>query len=149
MSQPLLMGFSSMKIAARIRQIRFEHSLSLEDLAATAGLGKTLLASFVENGQRVPSWQALVRLAEALGVPFYILFYANLDSLSTPWLTPRPTSQQLMDESCRPARARTASRLNPRALLGAVKGLLSFRTKGKRGQMGTAPKPTIRFSNPS
>lgn len=91
-----------MQIAARIRQVRLEHALSLEDLAAKTGLSKSLLASF-ERGRAVPSLEMFHRLAEAIGVPLTDLFYDNLDSNWTPRLTPRLTMQQLVDEHHKPA----------------------------------------------
>ncbi|HMD86928.1 MAG TPA: helix-turn-helix transcriptional regulator [Terriglobia bacterium] len=86
-----------MQIAVRIRQVRLKHSLSLEDLAAKAGLSKSLLASF-ENGQDVPSLETFDRLAEAVGVSLQDLFYDDLNSNLTPRLTPRLSLQQLIDE---------------------------------------------------
>jgi transcriptional regulator with XRE-family HTH domain len=91
-----------MQIAARIRQVRLEQSRSLEDLAAKAGLSANLLASF-EQGQGVPSLEIFDRLANAMDVPLKDLFCDNQDSISTPWLTPRPTLQQLIDEYYNPA----------------------------------------------
>lgn len=87
-----------MQIAGRSRQLRLEHSLSLEALAAKAGVSSSLLARF-ENGQEVPTLETLDKLAEALGVPLSGLFYGNTDSNLTPWLTPRPTLQELIEES--------------------------------------------------
>lgn len=87
-----------MQIAARCRQVRLEHSLSLEALAAKAGVSSNLLARF-ENGQEVPTLETLDKLAEALGVPLSCLFYDNTDSNLTPRLTPRPTLQELIEES--------------------------------------------------
>ncbi len=91
-----------MQIAARIRQVRLEHLLSLVDLAVKVGLSKSLIASF-ENGQAVPSLEMLDRLAEAVGVPLQCLFYGDVNSILTPRLTPRLTLQQLTDEYYSPA----------------------------------------------
>ena len=82
--------------------VRRQHSLSLEDLAAKAGLSKSLLASF-EQGQDVPSIETFARLAEAVGVSLQDLFYDKVDSNLTPRLTPRLTLQQLIDEYYNPA----------------------------------------------
>ena len=73
--------------------------LSLEDLAANAGLSQSLLAG-LEAGQEVPSLETFDRLAVAVDVPLQNLFYGNRDSTLTPWLTPRPTLQELIGESC-------------------------------------------------
>ena len=91
-----------MQIAARIQKVRLEHSRSLEDLAAKVGLSTSLLASF-EQGEDVPSLETFDKLAEATGVPIKDFFYDNLDSNLTPWLTPRLTLQQLIDEYYAPA----------------------------------------------
>jgi transcriptional regulator with XRE-family HTH domain len=88
-----------MQIAARIRQVRLEHSLTIEDLAAKAGLPQNLLASF-ESGREVPSLETFDRLAVAVDVPVRSLFYGDKDSMLTPWLTPRLTLQELIEESC-------------------------------------------------
>jgi transcriptional regulator with XRE-family HTH domain len=101
-----------MQIAARIRQVRLEHSLSLEDLAAKAGLTMGLLASF-EKGQGVPSLETFDSLAKAVDVPVRSLFYGNRDSTLTPWLTPRLTLQELIDEPCRSASNPAASQTKP------------------------------------
>jgi transcriptional regulator with XRE-family HTH domain len=91
-----------MQIAARIQKVRLEHSRSLEDLAAKVGLSTSLLASF-EQGEDVPSLETFDSLAKAMGVPVKDLFYGNLDSNLTPYLTPRLTLQQFIDEYYRPA----------------------------------------------
>jgi transcriptional regulator with XRE-family HTH domain len=85
-----------MPIASRIHHVRLERLLSLEDLAAKAGLSPNLLASF-ENGQEVPALEMFDRLADAMGVPVERFFYDNKDSNLTPWLTPRVTWQELVD----------------------------------------------------
>jgi transcriptional regulator with XRE-family HTH domain len=87
-----------MQIATRIRQVRIEHMLSLEDLAAKAGLSRGLLCNF-ENGQEIPSLEMLDRLAKAAGVSVQGLFCSDLDSMLTPRLTPRLTLQELVGES--------------------------------------------------
>ena len=87
-----------MQIASRIRRLRLEQFLSLETLAAKAGFSPSLLARF-ENGQEVPQLEVFDRLAEALAVPLQGLFYGGTDSILTPYLTPRPSLQQLIAES--------------------------------------------------
>ena len=91
-----------MQIAGRIRQVRTEHLLSLEDLAVKAGLSQSLLSDF-ENGHDIPSLEMLDRLAKAVGVSVRGLFCRGTGPPLTPWLTPRLTLQQLMGESCRSA----------------------------------------------
>jgi len=91
-----------MQITARIRKVRHEHSLSLEDLSAQAGVSTGLLDHF-EQGRDVPSLEIFDRLAKALGVPLKDLFYDHLDTNLTPRLTPRLSMQQLIDEYYHPA----------------------------------------------
>jgi transcriptional regulator with XRE-family HTH domain len=87
-----------MRLARRIRQIRFEHLLSLEELAAQAKMSPTLLAS-IENGQEIPSLEMIDRLAAAMGVRVSSLFYDDLGPALMLWLTPRLTLQQLAEET--------------------------------------------------
>jgi len=84
-----------MPFASRIHRLRRERLLSLEELAARAGLSPSLLASF-ENGQEVPALEMFDRLADAMDVPVERFFYDNTDSNLTPWLTPRVTWQELV-----------------------------------------------------
>src|SRR5271167_2685363 len=79
-----LKGKSSMRMAARIRQIRLERWVSLERLEAQTGLAKSLLAR-LEKGQEVPTLETLDNLADALGVPVHRFFYND----GEPPLTPR------------------------------------------------------------
>jgi transcriptional regulator with XRE-family HTH domain len=88
-----------MRIAARIRQVRIEHLLSLEDLAVRAGLSESLLSDF-ENGQEIPSLEMFDRLAKAVGVSVRGLFCSDQDSPLTPRLTPRLSLRELIGESC-------------------------------------------------
>jgi transcriptional regulator with XRE-family HTH domain len=87
-----------MQIAARIRQVRIEHLLSLEDLAVKAGLSQSLLSNF-ENGQEIPSLEMFDRLAKAVGVSVRGLFCSDLNSPLTPRLVPRLTLQELIGKS--------------------------------------------------
>ena len=84
-----------MPFASRIHRLRRERLLSLEELAARAGLSPSLLASF-ENGQEVPALEMFDRLADAMDVPVERFFYDNTDSNLTPCLTPRVTWQELV-----------------------------------------------------
>jgi len=54
--------------------------------------------SRVERGHTVPSIETLERLAAALGVPLYQLFYEGEDPPPTPHLTYRPTLEELANE---------------------------------------------------
>ncbi len=63
-----------MVISERLRAIREEKDLSQGDIEERTGL-KRCYVSRVENGHTVPSIDTLEKLARALGVPMYQLFY--------------------------------------------------------------------------
>ena len=56
-------------VAANIRTLRAQAGLTLADLAAAAGLGKSTLAQ-LESGRANPSVETLWAIAAALEVPF-------------------------------------------------------------------------------
>lgn len=58
---------------SRIKAIRLENDMTLEDLAEQAGLSVSLLSE-VENGKKDLSIQSLRRVAKALSVPLFVLF---------------------------------------------------------------------------
>ncbi|MGH9397395.1 MAG: helix-turn-helix domain-containing protein [Terriglobia bacterium] len=58
----------------RLRAIRIQQGLTQTDLEKKAGLLRSHI-SRVENGWRTPSVETLERLATALEVPLYSLFY--------------------------------------------------------------------------
>ncbi|MGD0220883.1 MAG: helix-turn-helix transcriptional regulator [Terriglobia bacterium] len=128
-----------MQIAARIRQVRLEKSLSLGELGLKTGLSVSILDGF-ETGQEIPSPEMFYNLAEAMDVPFARFFYGDTDSKSTPWLSQRLSLQQLADE---PPRSSSAVQLIPYELLAATRGLLSRLTKVNRGPIAKNPNPTI------
>lgn len=86
-----------MKIAARIRRIRLERSITLEDLQSKTGLTKNLMTR-IESGREIPTLEMLDRLGEALDVPIHIFFYDIVGPDLTPRLTPRPTLPELAEE---------------------------------------------------
>lgn len=63
-----------MLIGDRIRSIREARNLSQGDIEKRSGLLRTYL-SRVENGHTVPSVETLEKIARALEVPLYQLFY--------------------------------------------------------------------------
>ncbi len=69
------------ELGARIRQRRTAGDLTLEDLAASAGLSVTYLGQ-TERGQRNPSVLVLWRLADALGITLEQLAAADPSSAS-------------------------------------------------------------------
>ena len=65
-----------MLIGDRLRAIREEKKLSQGDIEHRSGLLRCYL-SRVENGHTVPSVETLEKMARALEVPLYQLFYAG------------------------------------------------------------------------
>jgi len=63
-----------MDIAKRIRDLRTAQNLSQGDIEQRTGLLRCYI-SRVENGHNVPSLETLEKLARALEVPLYQLFY--------------------------------------------------------------------------
>ncbi len=57
-----------MKFMDLLRELRKKAGLTQEELAARAGIPLPSLRGH-EQGQRVPSWASVVKLARALGVP--------------------------------------------------------------------------------
>ena len=75
--QPLVKrgtGFKNMMIAQRLRAIREGKNLSQKDVEQRSGLLRVYV-SRVENGHTVPNLETLEKLARALEVPLYHLFY--------------------------------------------------------------------------
>jgi transcriptional regulator with XRE-family HTH domain len=63
-----------MVISERLRTIREEKDLSQGDIEQRTGL-KRCYVSRVENGHTVPSIETLEKMARALEIPLYQLFY--------------------------------------------------------------------------
>jgi transcriptional regulator with XRE-family HTH domain len=62
----------TMDVGERLRELRVSRRLTQVDLALAVGTSPTTI-SYVENGQRVPSFSLLEKLAEALDVePVYL-----------------------------------------------------------------------------
>ena len=77
-----------MVIGERLREIRESKDLSQVDIEKRSGLLRCYL-SRVENGHTVPSVETLERLARAMEVPIYKLFYAGREPAKVPDL-PKP-----------------------------------------------------------
>ena len=71
-----------MMIGLRLREIREDKKLSQGDIEMLSGL-KRCYVSRVENGHTVPAVETLEKMARALGVPIYRLFYEG-DEPPTP-----------------------------------------------------------------
>ena len=61
------------RIATRVRQIRTERRLSLESLAQTSDVSRSMI-SLIERGESSPTAVVLEKLATGLGVPLASLF---------------------------------------------------------------------------
>ena len=74
-----------MVISDRLRAIRAQKDLSQGDIEQRTGL-KRCYVSRVENGHTVPSIETLEKLARALEVPMYQLFYDGEQPAEVPSL---------------------------------------------------------------
>src|SRR5580698_1252554 len=77
-----LQGGDLVMIGLRLKEIREDKKLSQGDIERISGL-KRCYVSRVENGHTVPAVETLEKLARALGVPIYRLFYEG-EGLPTP-----------------------------------------------------------------
>jgi transcriptional regulator with XRE-family HTH domain len=84
-----------MVIGHRLRKLREEKNLSQGDIEKRTGLLRCYI-SRVENGHTVPSLETLERLASALDVPLYQLFYEGDDPPVMPNLSSRQSSEELV-----------------------------------------------------
>jgi transcriptional regulator with XRE-family HTH domain len=60
-------GMSGTDLGQAVRRLRRAHRLTIEDLAAAAGMHPTYLSG-IERGTRNPTWSKLCGLADALDV---------------------------------------------------------------------------------
>lgn len=72
-----------MDIGLKIRAFREHKSLSQEDIEKRTGLMRTYI-SRVENGHTVPSLETIEKIARALEMPVYLLFYDAGDKARKP-----------------------------------------------------------------
>jgi transcriptional regulator with XRE-family HTH domain len=84
-----------MVIGHRLRKLREEKNLSQGDIEKRTGLLRCYI-SRVENGHTVPSLETLERLASALDVPLYQLFYEGDEPPVMPNLSNRQSSEELV-----------------------------------------------------
>jgi len=90
-----------MMIGVRLREIREDKKLSQGDIERLSGL-KRCYVSRVENGHTVPAVETLEKMARALGVPIYRLFYEG-DAPPTPPPT-KSSNRNVWGNSGRPRR---------------------------------------------
>ncbi len=83
-----------MLIGDRLRAIREEKKLSQGDIEQRSGLLRCYL-SRVENGHTVPSVETLEKMARALEVPLYQLFYDGEEPPPLPNLPKRKTANDI------------------------------------------------------
>ena len=83
-----------MIISDRLRQLREEKKLSQGDIEKRTGLLRCYI-SRVENGHTVPAIETLEKMARALEVPLYQLFYDGEEPPKLPHLLARKTSDNI------------------------------------------------------
>ena len=76
-----------MIVATRLRQLREAKNLSQGDIEKRTGLLRCYL-SRVENGHTVPSVETIEKLARALEVPVYQIFYDGEEPPQAPPIKP-------------------------------------------------------------
>src|SRR5216684_8479081 len=105
-----------MDIGNRLRSVREEKNLSQGSIEQRTGLLRCYI-SRVENGHTVPAIETLEKMARALEVPLYRLFYEGEEPPELPNLPKRKTSDDIAWGSSGKD-ARFLSKL--RRLLGSV-----------------------------
>jgi transcriptional regulator with XRE-family HTH domain len=83
-----------MVIGTRLKKLREDRSLSQGDIEKRTGLLRCYI-SRVENGHTVPSLETLERLAAALEIPLYQLFYEGEAEPVLQNLSKRRTTEEL------------------------------------------------------
>lgn len=83
-----------MIIGERLRALREEKKLSQGDIEKRTGLLRCYI-SRVENGHTVPAIETLEKMARALEVPLYQLFYDGEEPPELPNLPRRKTSAEI------------------------------------------------------
>jgi transcriptional regulator with XRE-family HTH domain len=83
-----------MVIGTRLRALREDRKFSQGDIEKRTGLLRCYI-SRVENGHTVPSIETLEKLAAALEIPLYQLFYEGDEPPPLPNLSKRTTTEEL------------------------------------------------------
>lgn len=84
-----------MIIGERLRSLREEKKLSQGDIEKRTGLLRCYI-SRVENGHTVPALETLEKMARALEVPLYQLFYDGEEPPELPNLPKRKSSDDIV-----------------------------------------------------
>jgi transcriptional regulator with XRE-family HTH domain len=84
-----------MVIGTRLKKLREDRALSQGDIEKRTGLLRCYI-SRVENGHTVPSLETMERLAAALEIPLYQLFYEGDAEPVLPNLSKRRTTEELV-----------------------------------------------------
>jgi transcriptional regulator with XRE-family HTH domain len=87
-------------IGERLRELRDEKKLSQGDIEKRTGLLRCYI-SRVENGHTVPAIETLEKMARALEVPMYQLFYDGDEPPKLPNLPKRRTADDIVWGSSR------------------------------------------------
>lgn len=115
-----------MIIGDRLRTIREQKKLSQGDIEHRCGLLRCYI-SRVENGHTIPSIETLERMARALEVPLYQLFYEGKEPPTLPNLPHRKTEADLLwGSSGKDAQLLTTFRLFLSRMAESNRGLLLF-----------------------
>lgn len=85
-------------IGDRLREMREEKKVSQGDIEKRTGLLRAYI-SRVENGHTVPAIETLEKLARALEVPLYQLFYEGEEPPNLPNLPRRKSSDDIVSGS--------------------------------------------------
>src|SRR5438093_151938 len=100
-----------MVIADRLRELRQERKLSQGDIEKRTGLLRCYI-SRVENGHTVPAIETLEKMARALEIPMYQLFYEGDEPPKLPYLLKRKSSDvNLWGSTGKDARGLESSRV--------------------------------------
>ncbi len=81
------------KIGTHIRSLRIRQNLTLQDLADSSGLSKSMLSK-IENDKAIPSIAALVKIGSSLGVSISDILEAE-ETLSTEYTSYNDALQNL------------------------------------------------------
>ena len=84
-----------MIIGDRLRALREEKKLSQGDIEKKTGLLRCYI-SRVENGHTVPAIETLEKMARALEIPMYKLFYDGEEPPKLPNLLKRKTADDIL-----------------------------------------------------